>query len=184
MSRVRNDLFNSRKGLNRGRAAWIEAIWYVTKCVFFLSAIPWPCRFKCWVLRLFGARIGRNVYLKPRINIHFPWKLSIGEHSWIGEEVSILNLEPVAIGNHCCISQRAFLCTGNHDYETIEMAYRNASIILKDGVWVGAQVFVGPGVKISEDCVVAACSMVNQSLPAGMVCSGNPCRTVKARWKS
>ena len=98
MTRIRNDLFDPRKGLDRGRPAWVEAVWYVLKCLFFLSPLPWPSSFKCALLRLFGATIGRGVYLKPRLNVHFPWKLRIGDHAWVGEEVFILNFEPVAIG--------------------------------------------------------------------------------------
>jgi len=183
MTKVRNDLFDAAKGLDRGRPKPVEAVWYLLKCAFFLSPLPFPSRLKCALLRAFGARVGRGVVLKPRINIHFPWKLSIGDHVWIGEEVFILNLEPVTIGAHCCISQRAFICTGNHDYRRPDMAYRSQPIVIEDGAWVGAQVFVSPGVTIGTDAVVAAGSVVTRSLPAEMVCSGNPCVPVKPRWK-
>ena len=183
MTRVRNDLFDAGKGFDRGRPKPVEAVWYLLKCACFLSPLPFPSRLKCALLRAFGARVGRGVVLKPRINIHFPWKLSIGDHVWIGEEVFILNLEPVTIGAHCCISQRAFICTGNHDYRRPDMAYRSQPIVIEDGAWVGAQVFVSPGVTIGTDAVVAAGSVVTRSLPAEMVCSGNPCVPVKPRWK-
>src|ERR1044072_6544704 len=98
MTRVRNDLFDSTKGLERGRAGWIEAVWYLVKCAFFLSAFPWPSGLKRSLLRIFGAQIGVGVVIKPRVNIHLPWKLAIGNHTWIGEEVFILNMEPVQIG--------------------------------------------------------------------------------------
>src|SRR5262245_33150703 len=145
MTRVRNDLFDAKSGLDRGRAAWVEALWYLVKCGVFLSPLPFPNRLKCFLLRAFGAHIGEGVVIKPRVNIHLPWKLVIGNFAWIGEEVFILNLEPVTLGAHCCISQRAFLCTGNHDYAEPDMPYRNKPIIIEDGAWVGAQVFVAPG---------------------------------------
>ena len=182
MTRIRNDLFDPRKGLDRGRPAWVEAVWYVLKCLFFLSPLPWPSSFKCALLRLFGATIGRGVYLKPRLNVHFPWKLRIGDHAWVGEEVFILNFEPVAIGAHCCISQRAFLCTGNHDYRAAEMPFRNRPITVEDGAWVGAQSFVGPGVTIGTEAVITAGSVVTRNQPARMVCGGNPCVSMKPRW--
>ena len=182
MTRVRNDLFDPREGLVRGRPIWIEAAWYLLKCAFFLSPLPWPSGLKRWLLRLFGAEVGKKVYLKPRVNIHFPWKLRIGDYTWIGEEVFLLNFEPIDIGAHCCISQRAFICTGNHDYRKAHMPYRNRPITIRDGAWIGAQVFVAPGVTVGTDCVVAAGSVVTSDVPEGMVCARNPCQLDKPRW--
>ena len=179
MTRVRNDLFDGRPDLDRGRARWVEALWYLLKCVFFLSALPWPGSLKRGMLRGFGAKIGRGVYIKPRVNIHFPWKLEIGDHSWIGEEVFLLNFEPIVIGAHCCISQRAFLCTGNHDFRQPNMPYRNRAIRIEDGAWVGAQAFVGPGVTVGAEAVIAAGSVVTKDIPPYSVAVGNPARIIR-----
>jgi putative colanic acid biosynthesis acetyltransferase WcaF len=183
MTRVRNDLFDGRPDLDRGRARWVEALWYLLKCVFFLSALPWPGSLKRGMLRGFGAKIGRGVYIKPRVNIHFPWKLEIGDHSWIGEEVFLLNFEPIVIGAHCCISQRAFLCTGNHDFRQPNMPYRNRAIRIEDGAWVGAQAFVGPGVTVGAEAVIAAGSVATRDQPKEMRCAGNPCAPIGPRWR-
>ena len=183
MTKVRNDLFDPSQGLDRGRSKMIEAAWYLVKCLFFLSPFPWPIRWRVILLRAFGATVGVGVYVKPRVNIHFPWKLRMGDHAWIGEEAFILNFEPVAIGAHACISQRAFLCTGNHDFRDPAMSYRNQPIVISDGVWIGAQCFVGPGVTIETDAVVTAGSVVLSNLPAGMICSGNPCAARTPRWR-
>ncbi len=182
MTRIRNDLFNARHGLDRGRTKPVEALWYLLKCFLFLTPLPVPSAIKCHVLRWFGARVGRGVVIKPRVNIHFPWKLSVGDHTWIGEEVFILNLEPVTIGAHCCLSQRAFICTGNHDYRQPDMPYRNRPILIEDGAWIGAQAFVSPGVTIGCEAVITAGSLVTQNQPAQMLCAGNPCAPVKPRW--
>lgn len=179
---VRNDLFDPRQGLDRGRSRMVEAMWYLCKCFLFLTPLPVPSRFKCSVLRLFGARIGKGVVIKPQVKILFPWKLTVGDHAWIGEEAFILNFEPVTIGAHCCISQRAFLCGGSHDYRQREMPYRNGPISVKDGAWVGAQVFVAPGITIGVETVVTAGSVVTRDLPPKMVCSGHPCLPFKERW--
>ena len=181
-SAVRNDLFDSRRGLRRGRCIIIEALWIVIKNTLFLSSFPWPSILKVWLLRFFGAKIGVGVVVKPRVNIHMPWKLRIGDHTWIGEEVFILNFEPVTIGSNCCISQRAFLCTGNHDYKDVTFPYRNRPIVIEDGAWVGAQVFVAPGVVIHNEAVASAGSVVTHDLPSAMVCGGNPCIPIRARW--
>jgi putative colanic acid biosynthesis acetyltransferase WcaF len=181
--RVNHQLFDPRKGFERGRPAWVLAGWYLIKLLFFLSAFPWPSSWKTWILRRFGARIGTGVYFKPRINIHFPWKLAIGDYSWIGEEVEIYNFELVQIGAHCCISQRAFLCAGNHDFRDPGMNYRHAPVTVEAGAWIGACSFVGPGVTVGGEAVVTAGSVVSKSLPPAMVCSGNPCVPVRSRWK-
>ncbi|HEX3799021.1 MAG TPA: WcaF family extracellular polysaccharide biosynthesis acetyltransferase [Verrucomicrobiae bacterium] len=183
-TQVRNDLFDGRNGLDRGRSKIVEAAWHLLKCFLFLTPLPVPSALKCAGLRFFGAHVGRGVVIKPRVNIHFPWKLSIGDHTWIGEEAWILNFEPVRIGQQCCISQRAFLCTGNHDYRQPSMPYRNAPITIEDGAWVGAQTFVAPGITIAAEAVVTAGSVVVRDQPARMVCGGNPCVPLKPRWKS
>ncbi len=180
--RVRNDLFNAREGFTLGRSKAYFALWYLVKCAFFLSPLPWPRGWKRGLLRFFGAKVGPGVYIKPRVNVHIPWNLSIGAYAWIGEEVCIINFAPVEIGAHTCVSQRVFLCSGSHDYKAENMRYRHAPISVEDGVWIGAQVFVGPGVTLGKECVVTAGSVATKSLPAAMVCSGHPAMPIRSRW--
>jgi putative colanic acid biosynthesis acetyltransferase WcaF len=130
---TRLDRFDASKGLDRGRPQWFEALWYLVKCMFFLSPFPWPVSLKRSLLRAFGAKVGASVNIKPRVNIHFPWKLELGDWCWIGEEVFILNFEPVSIGAHACISQRVFLCCGNHDFRDPSFTFRNAAITVGEG---------------------------------------------------
>ncbi|WP_421892764.1 WcaF family extracellular polysaccharide biosynthesis acetyltransferase [Marinoscillum sp.] len=175
--------FDPENGLDRGRGRFTEMLWYLCKMFFFLSPFPWPNKMKRTLLVFFGAKVGTGLIIKPRVNIHFPWKLIIGDDVWIGEEVFILNFEPLSIGSNACISQRAFLCGGNHDYRDPAFKYRNEPIIIGSGVWIGAFTFTGPGVHIRENCVITAGSVVTSDLPEDMVCSGNPCRPIKGRWK-
>jgi putative colanic acid biosynthesis acetyltransferase WcaF len=182
MTRVRLQDFRG-DDLDRGRPLMFEVIWHLTKMFFFLSAFPWPSSFKAALLRLFGANVGYGCVIKPRVNIHFPWKLNIGNHVWIGEEVFILNFEPISIGSQSCISQRAFLCGGNHDYRDPAMRYRNGPITIGEGVWIGAGVFICPDITIATEAIVRALSVVNKDLAAGMIYSGNPCIAVGERWK-
>jgi len=182
-SRVRLKDFDPSENLDRGVGRITEVIWYLTKVLFFLSAVPYPCGFKTWLLRRFGARVGSGLIIKPRVNIHMPWKLEIGDDVWLGEEVFILNFEKVAIGNNVTVSQRAFLCCGNHDYRVPSMPYRNAPIALNDGSWVGASSFIGPGVTIGVDSVVLAGSIVNSSLAGNGVYGGVPPVLRGPRWR-
>lgn len=182
MKKVRLDLFNSQIGLDRGASKVKEMLWYLIKVLFFLSSIPYPSKFKVFLLKIFGAKIGKGSVIKPRVNIHFPWKLIIGDNVWIGEEVFFLNFELLTIGNNVCISQKVFVCGGNHDYKDPTMPYRNGVIVLEDGSWVGAASFVGPNVKIGINTIVSVGSIVTKSLPENGVFSGNPLQLIKERW--
>lgn len=146
-----------------------------------MSPLPWPSSLKVRLLRAFGAQVGDGVVIKPRVNIHMPWRITIGNHVWLGEEVFILNLAPVQIESHVCISQRAFLCTGNHDYRDPAFRYRNMPITVERGAWVGAQVFVGPGVTVGSECVLSAGAVVTKDTTAGMIYTGNPAQAIKPR---
>lgn len=181
-SKVKLSEFDPSIGLDRGAGKVKEMLWYLTKIFFFLSALPYPNSFKVFLLRVFGAKVGKGIIIKPRVNIHLPWKLTIGNDVWIGEEVFILNFEPIIIGNNVCVSQRAFLCGGNHDYRVVSMPYKNGIITLKDGVWVGANVFVAPNVAIGEDSVITAGSVVTRSVSPNGIYRGNPATLVKNRW--
>jgi putative colanic acid biosynthesis acetyltransferase WcaF len=180
-SQVTLNKFDGKLNLHRGAGKLKESAWYAVKMLFFLTAFPYPSALKARLLRLFGAKVGRGLCIKPRVNIHFPWKLEIGDHVWIGEEVFLLNFEKLTIGNNVCISQRAFLCGGNHDYKSPAMPYRNGEITLQDGSWIGAGVFVAPQVTVGTDTVVTACSVALKSLPENAVCAGNPAKFIKER---
>ena len=182
ISKTRLSEFDPTVGLDRGVNRITEACWYLVKVLFFLSPFPYPSTFKTFLLRLFGSRVGKSVIIKPRVNIHMPWKLEIGNDVWVGEEVFILNFERVSIGSNVSISQRAFLCCGNHDFRVPSMPYRNAPITLEDGCWVGASCFVGPGVTVGFDTVVTSGSVVTASLSSGGVYGGNPAIYKTSRW--
>jgi putative colanic acid biosynthesis acetyltransferase WcaF len=167
---------------DRGASALREAAWLIVRAMVFLWN-PFPCyAFKRWVLSLFGATVGEGAIVKPGARITFPWKLTLGAHCWIGEEAFILNLDEVRIGESACVSQRAFLCTGNHDYRDPQFALITAPIEIGGGAWVGAGAFVGPGVTLGQGAVLCAWSVANRDLEPDTICQGNPARKVKDRW--
>jgi putative colanic acid biosynthesis acetyltransferase WcaF len=181
-SKVKLKDFDAAIGLDRGASKLKEVLWYFIKVVFFLSALPYPSTLKVRLLRWFGAHVGRGVVIKPRVNIHFPWKLSIGNDVWIGEEVFILNFESVMIEDNVCISQRVFLCGGNHNYKDPTMPYRNGPIHLEAGCWIGAGVFVGPHVRVGQDTVVTVGSIVTKNVAPNKVCHITAEAFEKQRW--
>ena len=140
------------RGASRGK----EVLWWLCRSVFFAPWIPVPSAVKVAVLRAFGAKVGKGVVIRSRVNITFPWKLELGDHVWLGDEVMILSLERVVIGSNVCVSQRAFLCTGSHDFskETFDLITR--PIVVGDGCWIAAQAFVGPGAELPPGTMVKA----------------------------
>jgi putative colanic acid biosynthesis acetyltransferase WcaF len=132
-------------------------------------------------LRLFGARIGEGVLIKPGVHVKQPWRLEIRDHSWIGERAWIDNLDDVRIGAHVCVSQGAYLCTGNHDWSDPGMRRVTAPIVVEDGAWVGAFARIAPGVTIGREAVVTIGSvLVSNADPRGIY-RGNPAELVKER---
>ncbi len=164
----------SSEQFERGVPRWKEALWVLVKCLFFLPPLPFPSAFRAMLLRLFGARIGKGFVIRSQVHIWMPWRLIVGDHVWIGEEAFLLNLAPITIESHCCVSQRAFLCTGTHNHRLPTFDLIAKPIILRTGSWIAAQSFVGPGVEIGEQTVVSAGSVVLRSLPPHSIARGNP----------
>ena len=140
---------------NRG-PVW-RAAWYLMNAWFFQSAVLAliPSSWKASILGAFGARVGKGFVCKPRVTIKYPWFLEIGDHVWLGELVWIDNHTNVKIGNNVCISQGAYLFTGNHDWNDPGFRFFCAPIEIGDGCWVGAGVRVGPGQRVSPGTVWA-----------------------------
>jgi putative colanic acid biosynthesis acetyltransferase WcaF len=156
-------------------------IWYILNAIVFRSSVPFPKGIKTLFLRAFGAKIGRDVLVKPRINIKYPWFLEIGDSTWIGEGVWIDNLGLVKIGKHVCLSQGAYLCTGNHDYKKTTFDLILGPITIEDGVWVGARAVIGPGVTLKSHSVVTAGSVVVKNTEPYKIYQGHPAVVVKER---
>ena len=137
--------------------------------------------FRCWLLRRFGARIGAGVVCRPGMRVKYPWRLAVGDHSWIGEDCWIDNLADITIGRNCCLSQGSYLCTGNHDWNDEAFSLIVREIRIEDGCWVGARATVLPGVTLHTGAIAAAGSVIAQSIPAQEIHVGNPARVVRKR---
>jgi len=155
--------------------------WYIANRIFLNTSILFPSAFKSWILRLFGAKIGIGVVIKPKVNIKYPWFLEVGDYCWIGENVWIDNLAQVSIGSHVCISQGAMLLTGNHDYKKFSFDLITGEIILEDGVWIGAKAVVCPGVTCKSYSVLSVGSVATKDLESYTIYQGNPAHEVRKR---
>ena len=164
---------------DRGAPLWKEALWFAVRVTFFQTAIPWPSELRVAFLRAFGAKIGRGVVVRANVNISFPWRLSIGDYVWIGEDVGILSLAQVTIESNVCISQRAYLCTGSHEFLREDFKLKVAPVNVRSGAWVAAAAFIAPGVEIGARSVVSAGSVVFDNVAPATLVRGNPALVVK-----
>ncbi len=156
-------------------------LWYCINALFFINPLNPVSSVKVVLLRMFGAKVGRGVTIKPTVNIKYPWLLEIGDHVWIGEKVWIDNLTKIYIGNNVCLSQGAMLLTGNHNYKKRTFDLMVGSIILEDGVWVGAQAVVCPGVVCRTHSVLAVGSVAVKNLESYGIYQGNPAQWMRGR---
>lgn len=148
--------------------------------LLFSSWLP-GSRHRIWALRLFGARVGRGVVVKPGVRVKFPWRLTIGEHTWIGEDVWIDNLAPVTIGTQVCVSQGAYLCTGSHDWSSERFELITRPIGIRDCAWIGARAVLGPGVIVGEGAVLTLGSTASRPLNPWTVYQGTPALPIRMR---
>jgi putative colanic acid biosynthesis acetyltransferase WcaF len=164
-----------------GRGFVVRSLWYFVNAAVFKAYWLPVSSIKTALLKLFGAKIGQGVVIKPGVNIKYPWHLEIGDHSWVGEGVWIDNLVKVSIGPDCCLSQGAWLLTGSHDYTNKGFSLKVGGIRLEEGVWIGAGAMVGPGVVCRSHAVLAINSVATKDLEAYTIYQGNPALKKRAR---
>ena len=174
----------STRDFDRGASKAKEFVWLIVSLFLFQLGPLKLSALKCWVLRRFGASVGRGVVIKPDVKITFPWKLTLGNDVWLGEECWLLNLAPIKIEDNVCISQRAFLCSGNHNFKLPTFDLMVEPITIERGAWIAAGAFVGPGVTVGNHAVLSACSVATGDLDPGGIYQGNPAVRVGEREES
>lgn len=160
---------------DRGRPTWVILLWWLVQGLVFPLTLHNFNGLRCWLLGIFGAKIGKKVVIRSSVRVNYPWKLVIGDYSWIGEDVTLYSLDKIVIGSHCVISQKSHLCTGSHDLTDPHFGLITAPIVVGNGAWIAADCFIAPGVTIGANTVVGARSSVFKSLPENYVTWGNPC---------
>lgn len=164
-----------------GAPLWRQLLWYGLGAPLFRSYSLPASSLKVWLLRRFGATIGQGVRIKPGVQVKFPWRLQVGDHVWLGEGAWLDNVAPITIGDHVCISQAVYLCTGNHDWSDPHFQLRPAAITLEPGCWLGARAVVGPGVTVGTGAVLTLGSVATRDLDPMTIYVGNPAQPLKTR---
>ena len=165
----------------RGRSKIIVQLWWIVQASLFRLSPQLMYGWRRFLLRSFGAKIGKNVIIRPSAQITYPWKLIIGDNSWIGDEVVLYSLGEIEIGSNSVISQRSYICTGTHDYRSNDFSIHAEKITIGSKCWLATDVYVAPSVTIGDFTVVGARSSVFSDLPEGKICLGSPAKPVKDR---
>lgn len=165
----------------RGRPAWFVQLWWLVQATFFRWSPQALYGWRRSLLRLFGAKIGEGVIIRPTAEITYPWKLTIGNHCWVGDYATLYTLGEIEIGDNACVSQHCYLAAATHDYTRPTFDMLDKKITIEPEAWLATRVFVAPGVTIGRGAVVGACSAVFNDVPAMMVCTGNPARPLRPR---
>lgn len=156
-------------------------IWWSLESVLFKTSSHKMNAWRCFMLRKFGARIGKGNFIDPQARIWFPWNLEMGDNSGIGFDVLIYNLDKVTIGNFVTIAPKCVINTASHDHSDENFKLITKPVVLESGVFVGLDSYISPGVIVHKMAVIGARSVVVKDLPANMVCVGHPCRPIKER---
>lgn len=165
----------------RGRSGLTVQLWWLVQATLFRCSPQLLYGFRRWLLRRFGAQIGKGVIIRPSVKIPYPWKLKIGDHSWVGDDAVLYCFAPITIGNNVVVSQKSYLCAGTHDYRSPGFDIQAFPIVIQDEAWLAADVFVAPGVTVGRGAVVGSRSSVFKDLPPMMVCAGSPARSIHPR---
>ena len=165
----------------RGKPGWYIQVWWIVQALFFKTSPQFLYGWRRFLLRCFGAKVGKGVILRPSVHTQFPWKVSIGDYSWIGDNAVLYSLGDITIGNNVVISQKCYLCAASHDYTKADFPIYSMPVVIEDECWLATDVYVGPGVTVGKGTLVGARSSVFKSLPAGMICTGSPAKPVKER---
>ncbi len=165
----------------RGKAGWYVQLWWFVDTLFFKTSPQILYGWRRFLLRLFGAEVGKGVIIRPSATITYPWKVRIGNYSWIGDNVELYSLGEIEIGKNVVISQKSYLCAASHDYTKEDFPIWSKKITIEDECWLATDVFVAPGVTIQKGTVVGARSSVFNDLPANKICLGTPAKPIKNR---
>ncbi len=182
MSHQNLDKYHTPKGF-RGRSSITVQLWRIVYVTVFKTSPQFMYGWRRFLLRSFGATIGTQVLIRPSAQITYPWKLFLGDYCWIGDEVVLYTLGDIIVGDHTVISQRSYICTGTHDYNTESFEIKAHTINIGSKCWLATDVYVAPGISIGNSTVVGARSSVFKDLSPNKIYIGSPTKEIKDRFE-
>lgn len=168
-------------GSFRGKSKITVQIWWIVQETLFGWSPQFFFGWRVFLLRLFGARIGKNVKIRSSVKITYPWKVKIGDYTWIGDDCMLYSLGDITIGSHVAIAHKVYFNTGGHEYDkkTFDIFFK--PVVIEDECWLTTDVYIAPGVTIGKGTIVGARSSVLKDLPPGKICVGTPAQPIKDR---
>lgn len=165
----------------RGRPAVYVQLWWMVEATLFRMSPQFLYGWRRFLLRLFGCSVGRGVKIRPTTTITYPWKVSIGDWCWIGDDVTLYSLGRIEIGHNVVISQKSYICGGSHDFRAPTFDIYQQSVMIEPEAWIASDVFVAPGINIGRGAVIGARSSVFRDVAPMMVYTGNPAKPISPR---
>ncbi|MDI9728295.1 putative colanic acid biosynthesis acetyltransferase [Stutzerimonas stutzeri] len=165
----------------RGRPGALCQLWWLVQSCLFATSPQFMYGWRRFLLRVFGAKIGQGVIIRPSVRVTYPWKLTVGDHAWIGDNVDLYTLGEITIGAHAVVSQRSYLCTGSHDLASRTFRIYAKPIVVEEGAWVATDVFIAPGVTVGRNALIGARSSLFTNAESNFVYIGSPARKMKPR---
>ena len=168
-------------GTFRGRSKVTVQIWWIVQASLFSWSPEILYGWRSFLLRLFGAQIGKKVRIRSSVTITYPWKIKVGDYTWIGHDCTLYSLGEISIGSHVAIAHKVYLNTGGHEYDKKTFDIFSKPVVVEDQCWLTNDVYVAPGVTIGKGTIVSARSTVLKDLPPGKICVGTPAKPIKDR---
>jgi len=165
----------------RGKSKIIVQMWWIIQALLFKPSPQIFYKWRRFLLKLFCAKIGKNVLIRSNVTVTYPWKVIIGDNSWIGDDCVLYSLGNITIGSNVAVAHKVYFNTGGHEFNKLTFDITSAPIVIEDECWITNDVYIAPGVTIGKGTVVGSRSSVFKDLPAGKVCVGSPAKPIKER---
>ena len=178
---IASDLHPSQRPAFSRRNRLARLAWNLTAALLFRTS-PRPMHgWRGFLLRCFGAKLGKGVHVYPKAKIWAPWNLECADYAGIGDGAEIYNPAPMHFGEFCVVSQDSLVCGATHDYNDPEFPLLAFEMSVGARAWICARACVAPGVQVGEGAVLGLASVATRDLEPWTVYGGAPALARKER---